>query len=205
MRRRPLLLFIGLCACTPSGDASGEASSAQLTELSEKLDRANEDIDRINQRLDSIDAKLKQIEQAQREPPRPPLRLDSAVEDPPPSTVDPETIAAGIHCEGERCTLKRELVDELLSTPEALARSVRIVPAVREGKTVGFKLYGLRNNSIGDLLGFKNGDLVRSIGGRRIDSVDAAIEAYEALRGVDEIVFELERKGEARTLTLRIE
>ncbi len=62
-------------------------------------------------------------------------------------------------------TMTRALLDKIIANPMAAASSVRTVPAVKDGKPAGFKLYAIRPGSLFARLGFLNGDTLVSING----------------------------------------
>ncbi len=117
-------------------------------------------------------------------------------------------LAAGLRCvAGEtdeliaRCELAKSAIDALIAAPESLMRQARIVPATDgDGAPRGFKLYGIRRDSVPIVLGLQNGDLVTSVNGRALTTVDAALEAYAALRSETELRVELERRGKRLAL-----
>jgi general secretion pathway protein C len=47
----------------------------------------------------------------------------------------------------------------------AVAKGARVVPAVKNGKPDGFKLYAIRPSSVYSKLGLTNGDTIQSING----------------------------------------
>ncbi|MBL4683645.1 MAG: hypothetical protein JKY37_03570 [Nannocystaceae bacterium] len=110
-----------------------------------------------------------------------------------------------ILCEGHRCTIDRALVDAWIEDPAMLARSARMVPDIRDQEIIGFKLYGIRDGSVPKLLGFKNGDLITSVGGKTLGSVGAVMEVYGSLRTTDEVEVTLIRKGAPMTKSFRLQ
>ncbi len=95
-----------------------------------------------------------------------------------------------------RCTLPRAYLEEMLASPATLSKQARVMPSVRDGVTRGFKMYGVRPDSLPKRLGFKNGDMVTSINGLPLTGMDHAMAAYAKLRRVTVLTVELERKGE---------
>ena len=94
------------------------------------------------------------------------------------------------------CTVERGFVEKLLSNPAQLTKQARIVPAVRDGETKGYKFYGIRPGSLPKLLGLKNGDLLTSVNGHKLESLDQAMDLYNKLRRASHLSVTLERKGQ---------
>jgi hypothetical protein len=203
--RRLIIPFtIALAACTQSGDGDG----ARIAELSDQLDETNTRLAEIAERLDAIesrlesrqrddDARLERMRAARRD-----ARLGGSDAAAP---IDATKLDAGISCTDAGCKIQKSLLEEILANPAGLARSVRVIPAMDDGIQRGFKLYGIRRQTIMGRLGFQNGDRVLTINGMTLDSPDRALEAYVALREAKQLDVEIERKGKAQKLTLEIE
>jgi len=106
--------------------------------------------------------------------------------------------AEAISCDDNysSCTVDRKFVEKLLSNPAQLTKQARIVPAVRDGETKGYKFYGIRPGSLPKLLGLKNGDLLTSVNGHQLESLDQAMDLYNKLRRASHLSVSLERKGQ---------
>lgn len=91
-------------------------------------------------------------------------------------------------------------LESLLERPSTLGRSVRIVPALVEGRPSGFKLFAIRPGSPWAALGFANGDTLQAINGQPLTSPAEALEAYAVLRSAREVSVELTRRGKPVTL-----
>lgn len=104
-----------------------------------------------------------------------------------------------IDCSQENnCVVNREFVEKILEDPAALAKQAR----VRPGKD-GFKFYGVRKGSLPDLLGLKNGDLLKTVNGTDLKSIDDAMGLYTKLRRASNLSVTLERRG--KTIQKEIE
>ncbi|HOX42451.1 MAG TPA: hypothetical protein PK668_02585 [Myxococcota bacterium] len=86
-----------------------------------------------------------------------------------------------------------------------LASQARIVPALKDGKPNGFKLFAIRPGSLHAELGIMNGDVIQSVNGIELSSPEQALEAYTRLRTASELVVQLERRGQPRKHTYRLE
>lgn len=113
-----------------------------------------------------------------------------------------------LRCTAERdCSISRADFDRYLQRPEQLARDARLVPSIRDGRQVGFKIYGVRRYSMAKQLGLRNGDLLISLNGHTLGSIDHTMSTYRETgkATVPAVVrFGLERKGEPVEILLRI-
>jgi general secretion pathway protein C len=100
--------------------------------------------------------------------------------------------------------IDKSLVDKVLANPMAVAKGARVVPAVKNGKPDGFKLYAIRPSSVYAKLGLTNGDTLQSINGFELTSADKALEVYTKLREATSLEVEVTRRGKPMTLKYSI-
>lgn len=129
-------------------------------------------------------------------PPAPPL---------PPTPLAPGSQPAVDCAEEGRCTIARGEFDRLITNSPELMRQARVIPAIKDGRSHGVKLFAIRAGSFPAAIGFKNGDLLTAINGLPMSDSEAALTAYSSLRTADTLKFSIERKGQPVTLTLKIE
>lgn len=80
---------------------------------------------------------------------------------------------------------------------EDLARSARVIPHFASSDELdGLKLVGIRSDSLASSCGFHNGDVVNTVAGVGLYSVEDAMTAYEAARRKSTFTVELTRRGE---------
>lgn len=96
------------------------------------------------------------------------------------------------------------VVEAVLANPMAFGKGARVVPAVKDGKADGFKLYAIRPTSGYAKLGFQNGDTLQRINGMELTSADKALEVYTKLREATKFVIDITRRGKPVTLTITI-
>ena len=109
-----------------------------------------------------------------------------------------------VKCDGDTCTVDRAFVDKILSNPSLLAKQARVVPSRRGNEVKGFKFYGIRPRSLPKLFGMSNGDMVTSINGSPLTSIDEAMGLYTKLRRASNLTVVLERKGKSITKDISI-
>jgi general secretion pathway protein C len=88
--------------------------------------------------------------------------------------------------------------------PGRLTEGGRIVPAVRDGSSIGFRLYGVQAGRLFALLGLRNGDLIKRVNDLDITSPERALGAYQELRRAARVWIDLERRGAPRRLVYDI-
>lgn len=100
--------------------------------------------------------------------------------------------------------IDRALVDKVLVNPMGVAKGARLVPAVKNGKPDGFKLYAIRPNSLYAKLGLQNGDTLQSINNFELTSVNQALEVYTKLREASSLEVDVLRRGKPEKLKYSI-
>jgi general secretion pathway protein C len=100
--------------------------------------------------------------------------------------------------------IEKSLLDKVLLNPMAIVKGARVVPAMKNGKPEGFKLYAIRPTSAFAKLGLTNGDTLTSINGFELNSADKALEVYTKLREARALELEVTRRGKPVTLKYSI-
>jgi general secretion pathway protein C len=124
-----------------------------------------------------------------------PMLASTRVNNVPPTA--PAPIGSGIRALDENTyDVARTEVDRALSNLNELAMQARTVPAFRNGKAIGFRLFSIRPGSLYTRIGIQNGDVIQRINGFDLDSPEKALEAYARLKEASRIDLELDRRGQ---------
>jgi type II secretion system protein C len=99
----------------------------------------------------------------------------------------------------------RAAVDKVLSDPTKFIRSVRVRPQKENGKVVGFALRRFQPNSPLALLGAQRGDIIHSVNGVDLTSVDQALNAYQSLRSSNDLTFSITRNGKPMDIHIKVQ
>jgi general secretion pathway protein C len=97
--------------------------------------------------------------------------------------------------------IERAALQRVLSNTMALASTVRIIPAMTEGRPNGFLVDRIRPGSVVSLIGLRNGDTVHAVNGHSIKSPDDALLVFAQLRraGPSHMTISFSREGKAIT------
>jgi general secretion pathway protein C len=101
---------------------------------------------------------------------------------------------------GNRWFVKRT---SLPADPARLNRvlmQARIVPAVRGGRTFGFRISRISPGSFFEKVGLQNGDVITRVNLQRLTTLDRALRLFRKLSSERTIFVELRRSGKTRTL-----
>ena len=127
---------------------------------------------------------------------------------PPPTGgapgVDPSISKGIVRVSATEFNVDRGVVDKILENQADLMRQARIVPEQENGKVVGIRLFGVRQDTLLGTLGMENGDRLQQINGFDIASPEKALEAYARLRTADKLNISLNRRGQNMNLDYNI-
>lgn len=115
----------------------------------------------------------------------------------------PDALAGALRCDGDSCDADRAFVEGLLANPAPLFTQARFVPAMRDNRPVGMKVYEVRPGSLFARLGLADGDCITSINGIELTPAHLA-DAWVRLRAASHLRVSLDRAGRSRTLDYRI-
>ena len=103
-------------------------------------------------------------------------------------------------------TIERSVIEKLAEDPSQLAKLGRAVPHKdASGQVDGYRLSGIRRNSLGRKLGLRSGDVVHSINGYEMTSMGSAMSAYEALQSANNLDVEITRRGTKKAIKVDVE
>jgi general secretion pathway protein C len=98
----------------------------------------------------------------------------------------------------------REVVRENLDNLPSLLMQARAELYIREGRSEGFQLSQIQKGSILKAVGLQDGDVIRSVNGREIRSLEDAIALYQQLGDRDSYTVGILRDQKPRTLHVKI-
>lgn len=97
--------------------------------------------------------------------------------------------------------LPRELFDKYVTDLEAVQKMGRaLLHRGPDGNYDGYRLSAIRRGSLPDKLGIKNGDVIHSVNGTNLDSMQNAMGAYQTMRSENNFCLEVTRRGSPQTL-----
>lgn len=191
-----VVFVLGLVACTDAGveqaqhvaRQTGERVAVGLGNAKDKVDAVSGDV-----RSAAKDAG-RQINEA------------AAAE----VAVDPDVAAtlsrgaeASIACPTpERCTIAAAYADRLRANPAFLSSQARVVPHQRDGRTIGVQLSDVQ--PLPGHMGFRERDVIVSVNGLRVQSLQSAPQLYLQLRSARRFTVVYERGSERRTCTIDV-
>lgn len=105
----------------------------------------------------------------------------------------------------QNITLKRSQIETAVKDVNKLMKQIRIRPHFTNGEPDGFRLTGIRPNSIFYKMGLKSGDIISGVDGKTIESVDDALKFYQNLQSSSNMQLQIKRRGRMKTIDYNIE
>jgi len=110
-----------------------------------------------------------------------------------------------VRMSSKNITVNRTQIDTAVKDANTLMKQIRIRPHFKNGKPDGFRLTGIRPNSIFYNMGLKSGDIIMGVDGKDIESVDDALKFYQNLQSSSKVQLQIKRRGRLKTIDYRIE
>ena len=129
--------------------------------------------------------------------------LDAQLLQPPAQAQEPAG-APQASAGGSASAVARSYRERLYQNPQSLA-DVVTVSAVREnGELLGYRIAPGKEQEQFALLGFQPGDLVTGVNGIALNDPANTLRLYQTMRSAGEAVFDLQRGGEALTVSVSL-
>jgi type II secretion system protein C len=113
--------------------------------------------------------------------------------------------AKGITIDGNNITVTRAKVDETMANMNKVLQDARMVPNYNNGVVDGFKVFGIKSDSIFQQLGLKNGDVINQINGTTVDGLEKALPMLQLLKTQDNFEIGITRRGSKQNLKINVQ
>ncbi|MBL8923208.1 MAG: hypothetical protein JNJ54_30435 [Myxococcaceae bacterium] len=111
----------------------------------------------------------------------------------------------GVATEGSPCgALGATFLLRRGELPAQLDPGTHLIPAMKNGRASGFKLFGIKKGLIAERVGLCNGDVLRSVNGVELSTPDKALEVYSRVKNSKQVVLTVERRGVEGELTIEL-
>ncbi len=115
----------------------------------------------------------------------------------PSAVASTEPTAEGVEqVSDNRYRVSRDTFDKNINDLESISRMGRaLLHRGPDGEFDGYRLSSIRRGSLAEQLGIKNGDVIHSVNGESLNSMQAAMNAYNTMRSQSSFCFEITRRG----------
>ena len=98
----------------------------------------------------------------------------------------------------------RREVEHSVENLNQLSTQMRAVPFIKDGQTIGFRIFNIRGGSLFEKMGLKNGDVIQKVNGVDLDSPTKALALLEDVQTTEELRVDLLRENSPSTLVYTI-
>ena len=119
---------------------------------------------------------------------RPQRKIIRPTQDQPPNRV-----SQAYSSNGKDYFLRTAEVQGHIRNFATLLNQAKVVPYIEDGKNVGYTIKNITKGSLYEKLGLKNFDIIQSVNGNAIDSMEKAIELFHTLKNEREITINILR------------
>jgi general secretion pathway protein C len=104
----------------------------------------------------------------------------------------------------QNVAVDRQMVEDAMGNIGELMKQVRIRPYFENGQPAGLSLTGVRPDSIFRKMGIRSGDVLQSVDGEEIRSVDDVVNLYQQIGSSNEVSLQIKRRGRVQDITFPI-
>lgn len=102
-------------------------------------------------------------------------------------------------------TIEKSVIDDAINDMETLTKQVRVRPHFSKGKPDGLLIYGIRNNTLFNKLGLKNGDILMGVDNKELNSISDALALYQTLSQASQAKLEIKRRGKTKEIIYNVQ
>ena len=107
--------------------------------------------------------------------------------------------------DGNRWQVSKVVIDNARANLNSLLQTARMVPQIKNGKTIGFKLVEIETGSLLENIGLRVGDLIVEINQVKLNSPEKALQIFQQVREANNISLGLIRNGKSETFEYSFE
>jgi general secretion pathway protein C len=96
--------------------------------------------------------------------------------------------------------VKKDEIDSALTDMSKILTEARIRPYFSEGEADGFMISRIKQGSLFQKMGMRNGDIIKGVNDEAIKSPDDMLELYKGLKSGSQITLNIKRRGKEETL-----
>lgn len=105
----------------------------------------------------------------------------------------------------DRWQISRAVADNARANLNSLLQTARVIPELKNGQTIGFKLVEMEKGSLLEKIGLRVGDLIVEINQVELNSPEKALQIFQQVREANNISLGLIRNGQPETFEYRFE
>lgn len=191
---------------------AGEAMNIDVEQAERVADQAGRVADQAGERVaEGLEVARGQVQAAGKEIGRAAQDVGQRVDDAAQATMTDdaalrEQVAreaeTAVVCDEQRCTITQSLADRLRANPGVVLHQAHVEPHRVDARVVGMRISRLEPLPL--RMGFRDGDLLVSVNGLALQSLQSAPQLYLQLRSARRFTVVFERDSQRRTFVLEV-
>ncbi|MDF1590860.1 MAG: type II secretion system protein N [Desulfobacterales bacterium] len=105
----------------------------------------------------------------------------------------------------QNISINRSQLEGAVQNPNQLLQEIRIRPHFEKGKLDGLTITAIKPDSIFRKMGLVSGDILTSVDGEKIESMNDALKFYETIKSASAVKLDIKRRGQMQTINYNIE
>jgi len=101
-------------------------------------------------------------------------------------------------------TIPKKQLDDALENLDQIITQARAIPNTVNGKIEGFRIFAIQPGSIYSQLGIRNGDVLREVNGKPINTVQSALILFETLKSQKNFKIKIDRRGKPEIMNYNV-
>ncbi|MDY7038678.1 MAG: type II secretion system protein N [Thermodesulfobacteriota bacterium] len=101
-------------------------------------------------------------------------------------------------------TISKAFVQQSINNVAQIMSLVRVKPYFKDDKPAGFKISRIKDGSIFKAMGFKDGDIIKSVNGENIYSAEDIMRLYNTLKDSTFFSMGIVRENQVKTLNFKV-
>jgi len=105
----------------------------------------------------------------------------------------------------QNIAVNRSLNESAVQNPNKLLEEIKIRPHFEKGQLDGLTITSIKPDSIFRKMGLVSGDILTSVNGEKIESINDALKFYETIKSASTVKVDIKRRGQMQTIEYNIE
>jgi len=101
--------------------------------------------------------------------------------------------------------IDKESFDAMLTDIGPLLTQARVIPNFEDGNISGYKIFAIKDGSVFEQIGLRNGDIIHSVNDVGISTPERALQLFQQLRAEKEFKLDIERNGSRKVMNYALQ
>lgn len=104
----------------------------------------------------------------------------------------------------DKIIVSRKFLNKQIENEQELMKSILIIEKKSLGKSIGFEILRVKENSFFDIVNLKKGDIIKSINNQEVSDYNKLLSLYKNIDGIDFLIIKINRQNKDMELQYEI-